>query len=217
MDVDMPEAPPTEVPRPRRDRKISSKWRWDIDPAALTDDAVATAFPHTSDLFAYHALPIARRKLGPQALKKEIRQDMQVLLDNMPEEEFEKWVDSSRKLHGGDRDMLFRPELGPSNDDQRLSRATPAPIDMRKRAKKSAKNATSGSGRSEGRVENADTPSNERTFIKREPSLRYGKVSRRRIGETSRRGDDCSETSIDRRTRLWAASQECRSSRWTSY
>jgi hypothetical protein len=33
---------------------------------------VSEAFPHISDLYAYHALPIARRKFGPQALEKEI-------------------------------------------------------------------------------------------------------------------------------------------------
>jgi hypothetical protein len=169
MDVGMPENTPTKALRPPKDKKISSKWRWDVDSANLTDDAVSGAFPHTSDFFAYHALPIARRKLGPQALKKEIRYDMQSLLDEMPADEFEKWVESLQKLHSGDREMLVRPEPGPSNDDQRLARATPAPVDMRRHAKNSANNAAGTSSLSGRRAESADIPSNQKTIIKREP------------------------------------------------
>jgi hypothetical protein len=60
---------------------------------------------------------------------------MQSLLDEIPNDEFDKWVDSLRKLHNGDREMLVRAELGLSNDDQQLGRATPGPVHMRRRAK----------------------------------------------------------------------------------
>jgi hypothetical protein len=52
------------VQRRQKDSKISSKWQWDIDSSDFTDDSIVETFPRTADLFAYHALPIIKRKLG---------------------------------------------------------------------------------------------------------------------------------------------------------
>ena len=83
MDIDVP-APPLEktVPRPVRPMhkgkhgRISTKWQWNINPDEHTDDGLNELFTRTSDLFAYHALPIARQKLDSGAARKEIRCDM---------------------------------------------------------------------------------------------------------------------------------------------
>jgi hypothetical protein len=166
---------------PVRARNTSSEWEAMCLFLYLIPPPLSPSFPtanasspsHNSTLLppiAFHPrLRRARRKLGLQALKKEIRYDMQSLLDEMPADEFEKWVESLQKLHNGDREMLVRPELGPSNDDQRQARATPAPVDMRKRAKNAANNAAGTSSLPGRFVENAIIPSNPNTIIKREP------------------------------------------------
>ncbi|KNG49213.1 vanillyl alcohol oxidase [Stemphylium lycopersici] len=70
--------------------KLPNSKQWDLDPDAVADEAIAEAFPRTADLFAYHAIPITKRKLGPDATKKEFRLDMQSMLEGMPKDEFEK-------------------------------------------------------------------------------------------------------------------------------
>ncbi|KAI4681320.1 uncharacterized protein J4E84_007556 [Alternaria hordeiaustralica] len=129
-DVSLPAAPlpAQQHTSKQKHRKISSRWSWDIKEMDLADEAVAGIFSRTSDLFAYHALPIAKRKLGPDASKKQIRCEMQSMLDGMPAEEFEKWVESLQKLLSGDREMLKRPDSHPQNDEQQLTRETPAPL-----------------------------------------------------------------------------------------
>ncbi|KAF1838351.1 hypothetical protein BDW02DRAFT_604750 [Decorospora gaudefroyi] len=175
MDIDIPETPlestnlsSASVPRTSKDRKISSKWNWDIDLANLSDNAVPEAFSRTSDLFAYHALLIIRRKLGPEAMKKEVRHEMQAMLEGMSDSEFEKWTDSLQKLLDGDREMLVRSEPAPSQHNQQLSRTTPAPIDMRRRAKKAVNKAADGLSQLETNMVGA---SQKRTFIKREAGV----------------------------------------------
>ncbi|CAA9962237.1 hypothetical protein PTMSG1_05613 [Pyrenophora teres f. maculata] len=118
-----------------KDRRISTKWKWNIKPEEHTKSYIAETFTRTSDLFAYHALPIARRKLGPGASRRETRRHMQAMLDDIQAEEFEKWVESLQKLLDGDHRMLDRAELSDRDARQRLSRATPAPVDMQRRAK----------------------------------------------------------------------------------
>ncbi|KAH6866496.1 hypothetical protein BKA58DRAFT_460211, partial [Alternaria rosae] len=161
-----------------KDRKISSKWLWDIKRADIAGDAVADTFSRTSDLFAYHALPIAKRKLGPDASKKQIRCEMQSLIDGMPAGEFEKWVESLQKLLGGDREMLERPESHPSGDEQQLTRATPAPVDTPSVSRKTTKNTQGSLSRPFIYAERLSTPSPERLVVKREivthPSGRSG-------------------------------------------
>lgn len=161
-----------------KDRKISSKWLWDIKKADIADDAVADTFSCTSDLFAYHALPIAKRKLGPDASKKQIRREVQSLLNGMPAGEFEKWVESLQKLLGGDREMLERPESHPPGDEQQLTRTTPAPVDTPSVSRKTTKNTPGSLSRPFIYAERLNTPSPERPIIKPEivthPSGRSG-------------------------------------------
>jgi hypothetical protein len=54
------------------------------------------------------------------------------MLDAMPLDEFEKWVESLDKLIDGDREMLIRSNV-PLADENQLSRATPAPSQSRLR------------------------------------------------------------------------------------
>ncbi|KAI4640662.1 hypothetical protein J4E93_008252 [Alternaria ventricosa] len=162
-------ATPLARPNSRsKDRKISSKWPWDIDAALLAEDAVSRIFSRTSDLFAYHALPISRRKLGPSASKKEMRCEMQSLLDGMPTEEFRKWVESLQKLLNGDREMLKLPDTYSPDDEQRLSRATPAPIDTRRRSRKATKETSSRLTDPGDHATSTSKPSHKETHIKHE-------------------------------------------------
>lgn len=110
----------------QKDRKISATWNWNIDPNEVTEEAVQHAFPRTADLFAYHTLPTTQQMLGSKASRKEMRLDMQSLLDSISQAEFQKWVESLDKLHKGNRGMLVRPELTLMNNGQ-FSRVTPAP------------------------------------------------------------------------------------------
>jgi hypothetical protein len=140
MDID----PPAQVPESNQaawsrdvnkdNKKISTSWRWDIDPNTFSMDAVPKVFKRTSDLFAYHALPIARDLLTPNATGKEVRLQMQTMLAEMPENDFRKWAASLQKLYEGDEIMLVRVEPEALSDERKRSTATPAPIDVRKRA-----------------------------------------------------------------------------------
>jgi hypothetical protein len=152
MDIDLPATSNDKSTSKNKDKKISSTWKWKIEAAELADEDVTEAFPRTSDLFAYHALPIATRKLGSQASRKEIRCEMQSLLDGMPQDEFEKWIESLQKLLNGDREMLARQEVTTPSVDRELSRVTPAPVDFRKKSGKRTKTPSGSSGRSKGRV-----------------------------------------------------------------
>lgn len=93
--------------REGKEGKISTSWRWDVEEGSYLEDVIVH-FKRTSDLFAYHALPIARLQLGPQAKRKELRQEMESMLAKMPNAEFEKWVESFQKLENGDAAMLER-------------------------------------------------------------------------------------------------------------
>jgi hypothetical protein len=138
MLVDVEEPPQrTEVTRQTFDqedravKKISSSWRWNIDPDNLSAEDRTAAFKRPSDLFAFHALPIVRGMLSPEARSKEIRLRIQSLMDEMPESEYDKWIDSFRKLHDGDEVMLVR--IPPETLSTGRTAVTPAPIDSRRR------------------------------------------------------------------------------------
>ncbi|KAI4653107.1 uncharacterized protein J4E79_008620 [Alternaria viburni] len=168
VDNNVPATLPKQHTSKNKDRKISSTWKWHVDAAELADEDVADTFPRTSDLFAYHALPISQRKLGPSASKKEIRCEMQSLLDGTPQEEFEKWVESLQKLLDGDRDMLERQESTSLDHQQQLSRVTPAPIDTRRHSQKATGNISGSSTYPETDLERGNGPSRQDTFVKRE-------------------------------------------------
>ena len=206
MDNDLPAALPEQRTSKNKDRKISSKWQWNVDAAELADGDVAEAFPRTSDLFAYHALPISRRKLGLGASRKEIRYEMQSLLDSMPAEEFDKWIESLQKLLSGDRAMLDRPGSDSSNEQQ-STRVTPAPVDMRHLRKKPAISSKEAQDPSFTKPGNYDVPLRERTAIKGEANddlqtLPNESLSQDRISETTNalRQLSTEEQTFERRT-----------------
>ncbi|KAF1920267.1 hypothetical protein BDU57DRAFT_508461 [Ampelomyces quisqualis] len=112
-------------------RRISGSWRWDVEPDSHAKEAMANVFKRMSDLFAYHALPIAKGLLAPGAPRKEIRAKMQNMMDSMPDDEMSKWVESFDKLKNGDQSMLVR--TAPDVAHIGRTAATPAPIDRRRK------------------------------------------------------------------------------------
>ncbi|KAF2133999.1 hypothetical protein P153DRAFT_381171 [Dothidotthia symphoricarpi CBS 119687] len=134
-EMDTPVAPAESVvqsqeeqPPDDKEKKVSSTWRWDIDPENLSRDAILDVFKRTTDLFAFHALPIAQRQFGldPTPKRKELRKKIQSMFDDMEDKDHAKWDDSLRKLRSGDVTMLVRTET-PSSYRHRNT-ATPAPI-----------------------------------------------------------------------------------------
>jgi hypothetical protein len=126
--------------KPGKDSKVSSTWQWAVDSADISSEAVSEAFLRTADLFAYHALPIAKTKLGPAAKKKEIRIEIQSMLENTPTKEIDKWARCFEILISGDMDMLVRAEPEVVSQNQRMARITPAPPDFRRSTKVNTSN-----------------------------------------------------------------------------
>lgn len=125
--------PPASIRNSRNGKasKISTSWRWDIKDN-MNIDEVSSHFRRTSDLFAYHALPIARRALGSHAKRKEIRQEMEKMLTNIPDDEFERWVESFVKLEAGDLTILERVSVDVECASHQVVSATAAPVDLRR-------------------------------------------------------------------------------------
>ncbi|KAF1945508.1 hypothetical protein EJ02DRAFT_431595, partial [Clathrospora elynae] len=57
------------------------------------------------------------------------------MLKDMPDAEYDKWIESLEKLVEGDGEMLLRSDPNISSHDLRMARATPAPVDVRRQAK----------------------------------------------------------------------------------
>jgi hypothetical protein len=143
---DLPEAieslqPPRAETIDHENKKVSGSWRWNIDPDNILPKAKAEAFQRPSDLFAFHALSIAKSLFEATASRKAIHHKIQAMLDEIPDTEYTKWVESFQKLHSGDDTMLVRvpPEPESTICEQRFSAATPAPIDMRMRVTKTSR------------------------------------------------------------------------------
>jgi hypothetical protein len=117
-------------------KKVSGSWRWNIDPDDILPEAKADAFQRPSDLFAFHALSIAKSLLDATANRRVIRRKIQAMLDEMPDTEYMKWVESFQKLHSGDDTMLIRVELEATAQNLRTA-ATPAPVDRRRSIRQS--------------------------------------------------------------------------------
>ncbi|KAF2876503.1 hypothetical protein BDV95DRAFT_602481 [Massariosphaeria phaeospora] len=136
MDIDtlpvIVQLPSTRPKSTKRDKNtVSKSWRWDVDATDLDIDDVATHFQQKTDLFAYHALPIAKQQLDPSATKKEIRGKIDAFLADMSETEHGKWEESFRKLRNGDAAMLDRIALDtPSN--KRKAGMNPSPMSRSK-------------------------------------------------------------------------------------
>ncbi|KAJ8108005.1 hypothetical protein OPT61_g8476 [Boeremia exigua] len=107
----------TKKIRHGKESKVSTSWRWNVQDVSRIGD-IAEHFKITSDLFAYHALPIAKQRLGAEAKRKQLRQDIEGMLAAMHADEFDKWAESFHKLSGGDLNMLDRQSLGSSNPEQ---------------------------------------------------------------------------------------------------
>lgn len=113
-----------EQPPGDKERKISSTWRWDVNPKDLNHEILFQIFKCTSDLFAFHALPIAHERLGsePKPKRRQLQEDIQSMFNGIGDEEYTKWKESLQKLHSGDMKMLDRTK--PSSDNQRRNTTT---------------------------------------------------------------------------------------------
>jgi hypothetical protein len=79
----------------------------------VSPETVPETFIRPSGLFAFHALPIARRMVNVDAKRKEVRNKIQAMLDETSEAEWRKWNESLAKLLGGNETMLIR--IGPES------------------------------------------------------------------------------------------------------
>lgn len=175
-----------------KDNKISSSWRWDIDPSKISPDAILECFVRPSDLFAYHALPIASSKLGREAQRKTVRSEIQSMMNGMPGDEYIKWVESFNKLCKGDMEMLLRPEQEAGLNNHQMTAPTPAPIDTRfqtTRDKPHAQDLMSHSGVG-GKIVSAQLPYQE--HIKSESQANTA-VAAEQV-DFERRGDPIAQT-----------------------
>ncbi|KAI8935635.1 hypothetical protein NX059_007163 [Plenodomus lindquistii] len=156
-----------------RSNKISTSWSWDIDPKAFMTTQALEAFSSASDLFAFHALPLARQRLGTNAKRKALRHKMEDMLAATPNAEYEKWAESFNKLLEGDRNMLNRAEIDAATYSRETSTATPAPIDVRRKGKEVQKMPEEPS-RKKDRVEKVSTRVPSQPEIKPETSANAG-------------------------------------------
>jgi hypothetical protein len=153
-----------------RGKNVSASWRWDIDPESISNAAIAEVFKRPSDLFAFHALPIARMELHDDAKQKDVRLHIQARLHEMAEAEWRKWMESLQKLHDGDMTMLIRPDPKAVLRGRRTA-ATPAPIDMQRRAANViSNNPNRGSFRGTAQDKAVREPVQRASRIKREPN-----------------------------------------------
>ncbi|KAJ4370371.1 hypothetical protein N0V83_004889 [Neocucurbitaria cava] len=126
------------APAPKNNKKKKKKKRESDDNSKLQENDQRTDelssedihkyFKGANDVFAFHALPIAKKKLGENAKRKEIRHAMESILADMHDEEYGKWVESHQRLLAGDTGMLVRVEQDLTSHK---GAATPAPIEAR--------------------------------------------------------------------------------------
>ncbi|KAF2034550.1 hypothetical protein EK21DRAFT_85151 [Setomelanomma holmii] len=155
-------------------KKISASWRWDINPDDFSLESAPEVFKRASDLFAFHALPIARHMLDANATSKELRLQIQSMLADMPDSEFHKWAHSLQKLYEGDDNMLVRVEPEAVSGGRTRSMATPAPIDMRKRTSASKSKAQRNANQSGSIIEAVRTANHRHPLVKIEASANAG-------------------------------------------
>ncbi|KAH8726211.1 hypothetical protein GQ44DRAFT_825951 [Phaeosphaeriaceae sp. PMI808] len=191
--------------RPEHDDNIvSSSWRWNIDPHGLSSEARFAAFKQTSDLFAFHALPIARHALPANANRKEVREKIQALLDDVPSEEYGKWVESFQKLRTEDKNMLIRADLSTLAGD-RQNTTTPAPITMLRHTKNVVPNAAHASAGNAAQATVNPVPPHPVLDVKREadansaPQERFQREQDLRDRPRNHDGHDHLSTSFHRR------------------
>lgn len=88
--------------------KVSKTWRWAVDKENVHTENIAAHFKRRSDLFAYHALPVAKQEVSSRAGKREVRTRIEELLRGLSDREIEDWKDCFVKLQKGDLSMLDR-------------------------------------------------------------------------------------------------------------
>jgi hypothetical protein len=118
--------------REGKEIKVSTSWRWNIQQADVTVENIQLYFHRTVDLYAYHALPVAKSDLGHDAGRKDIRLRIESMWTSMNDDEYEKWVESFRKLKDGDLDMVERVESTPISTREGVIPSTPAPVTVHK-------------------------------------------------------------------------------------
>ncbi|KAH7402173.1 hypothetical protein DE146DRAFT_787890 [Phaeosphaeria sp. MPI-PUGE-AT-0046c] len=133
MIVDAEEPNANNVPRPPRtnrnvsvNKRVSSSWRWDFEAKNTSAEAIKDAFKRPSDLFAYHALPLAKDLLTAHATRMDVRRKVQDMLDETPDSVYRGWVDSFIRLQDGDETMLVR--IPPEPEIYKRTAVTPAPV-----------------------------------------------------------------------------------------
>jgi hypothetical protein len=118
--------------RQGKENKVSTSWRWNVKQEEITAENSQLYFHRTVDLFAYHALPIAKGLLGHDAGRQDIRLKIESLWTSITDDGYDKWRESFRRLQDGDLDMVDRVEsTSPSRDG--VVSATPAPVTVHKR------------------------------------------------------------------------------------
>jgi hypothetical protein len=121
--------------RQGKESKVSTSWRWNVKQSEITVENSQLYFHRTVDLFAYHALPIAKGLLGHDAGRMDIRLKIESLWNSTTDEEYENWIESFRRLQGGDLDMVNRME-STSLPREGVVSATPAPITVHQKLTK---------------------------------------------------------------------------------
>jgi len=174
-----------------KDKKVSTSWRWNIEPENISPEAVAEAFKRPSDLFAFHALPIARTLLHPEAKRKVVRTQIQTMLNEMSDNEWQKWIDSLQKLHDGNDTMLIRVEPDAVSELRRTAASTPAPIDARRRAAVATSKGHRSAARDHVQGQVIRGPIQRGSHVKSEPDIHSGVAEEQR-----QRPVDQSENSI---------------------
>lgn len=84
---------PVKHTREGKESKISTFWRWNVYHTTSIQD-ISEHFKRTSDLFAYHTLPIVKQRLGSKAKRKALRQELETMLASISDKEFGKWAES---------------------------------------------------------------------------------------------------------------------------
>lgn len=83
-------------------KKVSATWRWNVEENEISAEKIKSAFMRPSDLFAFHALPLAKHLLAAHATRKEIRSEIQKMIDEMSETVYGEWVNNFHRLQNGD-------------------------------------------------------------------------------------------------------------------
>ncbi|KAF2280745.1 uncharacterized protein EI97DRAFT_463200 [Westerdykella ornata] len=108
----------------KKRHKSFKPWTWDIDPENITAQDVQKHFLSATDLFAFHALPIAQASVGQNATKGAVRKEMSRRWTSLSKQDRKQWKTCLERLLKGDLSML---ELTRPDTNGEDTRATPFP------------------------------------------------------------------------------------------